>query len=236
MKTLSGVLLAAALFTLGAFAADQPNTNQPPPATAAGPGQGTNIAKRKPLSAEERAEYNRIARTELELNTRLKLLGEMAGEHSRRADESRVGFPEKARWESELAQELRDKSTALLAQLNVLTKERLAFEAARGPTQRPPLPLFEDTRSLNPEEFAYLTQIQERLLRTRQELVATDLAAKALYSELQTNNSPEAMERISLQLDENNRQTRQWEREQTDLELKESEFRVLRSYFVPAKK
>lgn len=230
MKTIACVLLPLALVA-AAHAAEQAATN-PPAAGApvvAGAVQGTNTAKRKPLTAEERAEYNRLAQSEVELKAQVKLLNDLAGEHLRREEESRIGLPEKARWETDAGQELRDKSSKLLGQLNAVTKERVAFEAARGPDPEAALARLEERNSLSPDEMEYLMKLDDRRLRIRQEMVANDQTARALFLELQTNNSPDDMDRISRQLDENSRQSKQWEREQADLELKELEFRAVRN-------
>jgi len=230
MRTVIRALWATAVLGGQVVSADEAKTNAAPAAAAAPPAaaQITNVAKRKPLTAENRAEYNRLAKAEVELNARLRVLGELAQEHFQRAEESKAGAPEKSRWETDLAQELRDKSSVVLGQLNELTKQRLAFESAHAPGQPPTLGVLDDQKALTPDEFAYVTKLEERLLRVRQELIATDQAARAFYAELQTNNTPEDMQRISLRLDENARLGRLWEREQSDLELKELEFRALR--------
>ncbi len=137
-------------------------------------------------------------------------------------------MPEKARWETDLAQELRGKTVGLRDQLNALTKQRLAFEAAHGPAAPQSPGALEDNKPLSADEFVYLTTLDERLVKVRQELVAVDAAAKAIHSELVTNNTPEDMQRISLLLDDNTRQARQWEREESELQLKKLEFRALR--------
>ncbi len=231
MRILLGALLAATMAASVGRGAEQPKTNAAPAAApvAGGPVQGTNVAKQKPLTAEERTNYNRLKRSEVELKAQVNLLNELAGEHFRRAEESRIGLPEKARWETDAGQELRQKSSQLLGQLNEATKERLAFEAAHAPDPEAALASLEDRNSLNPDEMAYLMKLDDRLVRIQQEMVANDQAAKALFLELQTNNSPDDMDRISRQLDENARQSKQWEREHADLELKELEFRALRN-------
>ncbi len=233
MRTMFCVLLATVTLVMVVVGAEQPKTNAPPAvAAAAGPKQGTNAAKLKPLTAEERTQYKQLTRSEVELKAQVKLLNELAGEHFRRAEEARIGLPEKARWETDAGQELRDKSSRLLGQLNDVTKERLAFEAARGPEPEAALASLEDRNSFTPDEIAYVMKLDDRLLRIQQEMIANDQAAKLLFLELQTNNSPDDMDRISRQLDENSRQSKQWEREQADLELKELEFRALRNRMV----
>jgi hypothetical protein len=230
MRTLIRALLVTTALGSWAVSADEVNTNQAPAAAAAPVpvAQATNVARRKQLSPEDRAEYARLTKAEVELSTRLKVLGELAQEHLQRAEDSKAGAPEKSRWETDLAHELRDKSSVALEQLNTLTKQRLAFEAVHPPTASLVSAPLNEPRALTPDEFVYVTKLEERLLIVRQELVANAETARGFHAELQTNNTPEDMERISLRLDENARQSRQWEREQFDLELKQLEFRALR--------
>jgi hypothetical protein len=165
------------------------------------------------------------------LETQTKVLNGLAEEHlSRSTDPARAGSPEKNRWEADLAQELRQKSAALLAQLNEATRQRLAFEAAHGPIAAAALGkgALDDTKAASPDEFAYLYKVDERLLRVRQELEAVQNASKGFYAQLATNTTAEAVGRVSLLLEENGKQARQWEREEADLELRRLEFRALR--------
>jgi len=58
-------------------------------------------------------------------------------------------------------------------------------------------------------------------------------AEKGFYAELQTNNTAEAVGRVSMRLEENGKQVRLWEREASELELKKLEFRALRKPATP---
>jgi hypothetical protein len=193
--------------------------------------KATPAAAAKPtaMTAEERAQYATLTRSELELTVQLKLLAELIREHLKRADESAsTAAPEKAQWENDLAQEWRARSSAILAQLNEATKQRLVFEAAHAPAPPPAFGLLEDTKTLKPEEFAYLSKLDERMIKTREELAAIDEATRNLHAQLQTNRTDEATWRISGMFEENARQTRQLEKEMLDLELRRLEFRAIR--------
>ncbi len=229
MRVIMVVLLSTAVLCARA-AAQEVKTNATPEASTAAPAGGGEHSppKPKPLTAEEKAQYAKLTQAELELSAQIKLLNELADEHVRRADEASVGMPDKARWEMDRGRELRSRSTGLLGQLNELTKERVAFQAGHGPAIAAGFSALEDRKPLNPEELAYVMSLDQRLVKVRQELLAVDQAAKGFYAELQTNNTPETMERISYLLDENGRQARQWEREESDLQLKKLEFRALR--------
>jgi len=201
---------------------------QKPPAVAA---PAANVAKRNGLSPEGQAEYATLRRAELELNAQHKLLTGLIDEHARLAnDSSRIGSLEKSQWEGQLVQDLRNRSSQVLAQLNEMTKQRLAFEAAHGPRPASPprLGALDEQKALNADEFAYVTRLDELLLNVRQQLANIDEAAKGLYSELQTNSTAEAVTRVSVLLDENATRAKLWEREQSELELRKLEFQALR--------
>jgi len=210
--------------------AEEAATNAVPAAAAAPPATAAAAkpATPKPLSPQDQAQYTRLTQGELQLKTRIALLNELVDEHFRRADEARIGLPEKAQWETDLAQELRERSIRLLGQLNALTKQRLAFQAAHAPPAPPSPDALEDNKALNADQLAYLMTLDERLVKVRQELLALDAAAKDFQLELATNNTPEEMGRISDLLNENARESRQWEREESELLLKKLEFRALR--------
>src|SRR5512133_749484 len=197
-------------------------------AAIAAPEAVANAPAPRVLSPEDQISYDRMVRQELELNTQVKLLGELADEHMARAEMlANAGTADKSQWEKDLAQEIRTKGAVRLAQLNDVTKQRLAFEAAHGPTPPPALGALQLPKSLNPDEFAYLTRLDERLLRARQDIAALEEASRNLQTELQTNHTEEAVGRISGMLEINARQARQSEKEASDLELKKLEFRAI---------
>lgn len=183
------------------------------------------------LSPDDRAQYTGLTRTELELNTKFKLLTELADLHTQRAAESsKAGTPERTKWEADLAQELNDGKAVVLGQLNDTTKRRLAFEAAHAslPAAGAGSGALAEGKGLNANELLFVTRIDERLAKVREGLAASMAADKGLYAQLQTNNTAEAVGRVSALLEENSKQTRQWEREASDLELKKLEFQALR--------
>ena len=194
-------------------------------------GQEPQPAKSRSLSTEDRAQYVRLCQSECELTSQLRLLTELSEDHAKRAPEvPNANTTEKAKWEKDLVQELRDKSTAMLGQLNDVTKRRLAFEAEHGPVASAVVGsgTLEEDKNYSPNEFLYVYKLDEQILKTRQAVIATAEAAKGLYSQLQTNTTPEAVARFSDLLEENNRVKLQWERAQAELELKKLEFRALR--------
>jgi hypothetical protein len=180
------------------------------------------------LSVDDRAQYSVLNKAELRLDTEVKLLTELAEEHLKRStDPVRSGSLEKVRWEADLAQELRGKASSVLGQLNEVTTQRLAFETAHGAAAAG-LGALEEGKALNVDELAYVAKLDERLLRVRQELVATAEVAKNLTMQLLTNTTAQAVGRVSVLLGENTLHAAQWAREQSELELRKLEFRALR--------
>jgi hypothetical protein len=187
-------------------------------------------SKATALSPDEAAQYGEMKKTELELNAKVNVLADLAEEHTKRADAAKNEAPDKARWETDLVQELRDKASVLAKQLSEATTQRLAFEAAHSP---PPGPAFglgalETTNRLNADEIAYLTNLEQRLSKVTRELAATIDASRAYSAELATNRTAEDVGRISGLLEGNGRQLRELEKEQADLDLKKLEFRAVR--------
>jgi hypothetical protein len=193
-------------------------------------GSKTAVSPLASLPPEERIRYAKLAKDEWELNARIQQLLELADDHLKRSTDAKVGFPDRSKWENDLALELRDQSARLVAQLNDSTKQRLAIETSRGlPAGSAPSPgPLEEAKALNADELAYVVKLDTRLLKVRQDMANVVDAGKAIYAQLQTNITTEAITRASVLIDENNGQVRQLEREVSELELKKLEFRALR--------
>ena len=93
-----------------------------------------------------------------------------------RASERRVALPEQSRWEILLANELRNRSSLVLTQLNDVTKQRLAFETAHVamPLGAAGVGALQEGKPMNADEFAYVTRLDEHLLKVRQEMAALE--------------------------------------------------------------
>ncbi len=185
------------------------------------------------MAAEDLAYYAALNRQEAELNSQLTLLGDLEQEHRKRAAEAgKAEQAAKATWETDLAQELADKTSALKKQAEELSKQRLAFEEAHKPLS----PAVHGLRSRmtvsgqNPDEVAYLAKLDEKLWGLQQELNALQDEGNNCAVQLTTNNVPQEMARISGLLEENGRRLRQLQKEQSDLELQKLQFRALRSH------
>lgn len=179
---------------------------------------------------DERARYMMLGRRELELNTRFKLLSELGNEFQVRAEAARgTNRADLAEWESFRSKELMDRAASELTELNATTKQRQAIEDARRiVVPDPAVPEAIATNTVTPDEAAYLAKLEERMWELEKDLQVVLEEGKVFAAELATNNTPEDIGRISLQLDENGRAVRTVRRDIADLELRKLQFRALR--------
>lgn len=179
---------------------------------------------------DERARYMMLGRRELELNTRFKLLSELGNEFQVRAEAARgTNRADLAEWESVRSKELMDRAASELTELNATTKQRQAIEDARRiVVPDPAVPEAIATNTVTPDEAAYFAKLEERMWELEKDLQVVLEEGKVFAAELATNNTPEDIGRISLQLDENGRAVRRVRRDIADLELRKLQFRALR--------
>jgi hypothetical protein len=189
--------------------------------------EAPNIATASP--ADEA--YAALLRSNLELNAQFKLLSNLAQEHRKLSEQAtKANLAEKALWEDELAQELSNRSSAALKQLNDVTKQRLAFEKAHDNAAVSVVSLnaaITVTR-LNSHEIEFLSKLDEGLQRVDQELRAARQDSTVYAAQMSTNTIAYDFERAAYTLDQNTRKVRQLEHEHFDLELRKLEFMALR--------
>jgi hypothetical protein len=192
--------------------------------------EALNNAKNKPLTPEEQAAYAKMNRREVELSAQIRLCTEFAEDLLKRASDVKTGLPERAKWLTEVAQELRDKAAASLKDLNDTTAQRVAFDGAHGPATNAVVGngALDQPKPLTADEFVYVNRLEERTLKIRQDLTLTLDYGRTFALQLATNNTPEAVAHVSAMVDENNAMVRILEREEADLELRKLEFRALR--------
>lgn len=175
--------------------------------------------------------YAALLKSNLELNAQFKLLSNLAQEHRKLSEQAtKANLAEKAHWEDELAQELSDRSSAALKQLDDVTKQRLAFEKAHNDVAVSVASLnaaITATR-LNSHEIEFLSKLDEGLQRIDQELRAARQDATAYAAQISTNTMAYDFERAAYTLEQNARKVRQLEHEHFDLELRKLEFLALR--------
>lgn len=181
------------------------------------------------LTTDQAAYYASLSRRVLEFRTQFDLLSVLAQEHKKRAAEAPGSQALRAQWERELAKELDDKAAAMLLLLNNASKDRLAFEQAHPDLSTSGLPsVSASTNAPNPDEIAFLTKLDERLVTVQQEVSDTIETGKLYQAQLLTNTSPDNFSRTSSLLQDNGNAVRRLQREISDLELMRLEFRALR--------
>ena len=200
---------------------------------AAAPGAPTPEAETPKIataSAEDET-YAALMKSQLEFSTQSKLLSSLVQEHRKRAEEAtKAEQAQKALWENDLVKELSDRSEALLRQLDEVTKQRLAFEQAHkiAATTVGSLNAPTTATRLSPQDMEFNSKLAERLDRVSQELLAARQNASAYAEGMRTNSMPYGFERAAAVFEQNARDIRQLEHEQSDLELRKLEFQALR--------
>jgi hypothetical protein len=213
-------------FGLLGFSSHAQESVSGPSATSPG-GEAPIIAT---ASADDEA-YAALFKSDLELNTQVKLLSNLAQEHRTLAEEAtKANQAEKTLWENELAKELSDRGSVLLKQLSDVTKQRLTFEKARANAAASADSLNAATPATRPgsREIEFLSKIEEGFRRIDQEMRAARQDATVYASQLTTNAMAYGADRISYTLDQNARKIRELEQERFDLELRKLEFQALR--------
>jgi len=156
----------------------------------------------------------------IEATAQYELLTQLAKEHSKRAEET-PRDQGRHQWESELVRELSDRATVLQSLLNNTNQERLVSLA-------PPNSLIGTTNGPNPEAIAYLGALVSRRSAVQEELAAAGAAANLYAIQVATNNNYSDISNIHYLIWENGYSVKQLQRELSDLDLKNLEFRALR--------
>jgi len=150
------------------------------------------------------------------LNAQALMLKEMLQEHrSRAADLTQKNQDERAKWETELAKELQDKSTRLQKSLDEITQPAL---------------LTNDLRVADADlddQLLFISTVEARLEQINKELAAATRHTGTLATQISPDKTPEDIGAISSALDENQRFIKELQREQVDLQLRKIEFRAI---------
>jgi hypothetical protein len=144
------------------------------------------------------------------------LLKEMLQEHRRRAaDLTEKGQGEKAKWETELVNELQEKSGRLQKGID-LTSQRWGrateLKGAAGEVD---------------EQLLFVTTVEARQEQLRLEVAAALEDGHALAMQIRTNKVPEAFAGLSWVLDQNQKFVKELRKEELDLELRRLEYRAI---------
>ena len=163
-----------------------------------------------------------------ELRAQLILLTALAQDHRERAEAAtRNGQAALAKWESDLALELGQRGSNLVAQVEGpdTLKQVLLGAGAVGATS-----------DLSSAELDYLAKLQERNQTLQQELVAATELTRQYALQLATNRSNTVVygdvqtgDSASLRLQEIGREIQRVQEEQAELELKKTHFWALRA-------
>ena len=150
------------------------------------------------------------------LNAQALLLKEMMQDHQKRAaDLTQKSQGEKAKWETDLVNELQEKSARLQKSIDQATQPSAGAEGLKAAADVD-------------DQLVFLSTVEARLEMVRQELSAAVEESRVLATQIGTNKVPEDFAGMSLVLGENQRLVNELQREQFDLELRKLEFRALR--------
>jgi hypothetical protein len=167
---------------------------------------------------------------EIQAGAEFALLKELAAQRKLLSEQAvDAKQPDKARWEAELAQELLARADRAAASLEEAVRQRLGSQSG------PPSAAAADAVAADPDEAAFLTRLDTQLWRVERDLQALLEQNKDLSAQLQTNNTPEEVVRISYLAQENNTVSRFLERERSGLELQKLQYRALRKAQQPAR-
>jgi hypothetical protein len=147
------------------------------------------------------------------LNAQALLLKELIQEHQKRAtDSTQKNQGEKAKWETDLVNELQEKSAQVQKSVDQATPPSTTNVKA-APNADDPL--------------VFLSTVEAGLDRVRQELSAAIEDSRAISMQIGTNKVPEDFAGLSLALAENQKAVKDLQKEQFDLELRKLEFRAI---------
>ena len=150
------------------------------------------------------------------LNAQALLLKEIIQEHQQRAaDLTQKNQSEKAKWETDLVNELQQKSARVqksIAQATQPWPGTNALKASAGDVD---------------DRLVFVSTVEARQEQIRQELMAALEDSRVLAMQIATNKVPEDFAGMSSVFGENQRLVKELQREQLDLELRKLEFRAL---------
>jgi hypothetical protein len=156
----------------------------------------------------------------LESDTQIKLLRNLARLHRTRADDAaKANQADKSQWENDLAKELNDQADALAKRLNALITQKTASDRPDANPSAPP-PASPSTE--------FVKKLDERFDHLSRDLLAARQEAATNTAQMYTNRVPADFARASAILDQNMQKINQLEQQLFDLELRRLEFNALR--------
>jgi len=223
MKTHLAAITTVAILCAIAGAQD---SVQPLGATRGAPG---NAAAATP-NADQAAYYTTLNRRFIEASAQFDLLNQLVQEHRKRADNASGGQPGKSEWESALAKELSEKASALASSMDETGKERAAFEQTNPAFVASLVPNSPVGATNGPslDELSFLGKLESTKAALQQELASAMETGNLYSAQLLTNTGSYEFSRITSQIQDNGYVIKQLQRELTDLELRNLEFRALK--------
>jgi predicted nuclease with TOPRIM domain len=150
------------------------------------------------------------------LNAQVLLLKDLAQEHQKRAaDLAQKNQGDKVKWETELANELQEKSARVQKSIDQVP----SWMGTNGS---------KTTTGEVDDELVFVSRVEERLEQINQDLKSLVEQNTVLAMQMATNKSPDDIQGTSFALEENQRVMKQLQRDQLDLELRKLEFRAIR--------
>jgi hypothetical protein len=208
LKPITGIV-ALATISQSLFAADVPTYPTYTPSTSSPPTYSPTYSASNSIATSS---SNAVV---LALNAQALLLREIEQEHQKKAaDLTQKNETEKAKWESDLVNELHEKSVRLQKSIDQTTQPSLGSNDLKGAGDVD-------------DKLIFVSAVEARLQELQQELSATIEDGRALTTQMGTNKVPEDIANLSLTLSENQKVVKQLQREQLDLELRKLEFRAV---------
>jgi hypothetical protein len=153
----------------------------------------------------------------LALNAQALLLKELIQDHQKKAaDLTKKNESEKAKWETDLVNELQEKNSRIQAGIN---QGGQSWQGTNGSKAA--------SSSDTDDQLVFVSTVDFHLEQVRQELLAAFEESRVLITQLATNKAPEEFGGMSFVLGENQRLVKELQREERNLELRKLEFRAL---------
>jgi hypothetical protein len=149
------------------------------------------------------------------LNAQALLLKELMQEHQKKAaDLTQQSQSEKAKWETDLVNELQERSGRLQKSIDQATQPSPGTTGLKAAADVD-------------DQLAFLSTVEAGLERIRNELSAAIEDSRVLSMQIGTNKVPEDFAGMSSVLNENQKLVKELQREQLDLELRKLAFRAI---------
>jgi hypothetical protein len=185
-------------------------------ATTASSGYATKTPAPQNYSASNSIATSSSNAVPLALNAQALLLKEMIQEHQKRAAElTKKNENEKAKWETDLVNELQAKSARVQTGIDQATQ---SWPGTNG---------LKAASSDVDDQLVFVSTVEVHLEQVHQELLAAIEDSRVLITQLATNKAPEEYGGMSFVLGENQRLVKELQREHRDLELRKLEFRAI---------